>query len=200
MIVKHLTGAWSILYGQKIDIESKLANQDVQRLRREAKIAESKAVLSNAFSTEADKLNAEADIMECNSNVAIWLLNWDAARVELNTINTLMAELEPMRKYSHLPVLESTEACQQEEWKLELMARAENHMLSCGTIPAEELRFMRNHPEFLTEIAPHIERLNYEISNPTLTFTQKMEKIAPVHSFLLESNSSAATPVLTQGK
>ena len=68
----------------------------------------------------------------------------------------LMAELEPQRKYKHLPLLEATEAAQPEEWALEFKHRAENYLLSIGTIPADQLEAMRKHPDFDAVILPHI--------------------------------------------
>ena len=84
-------------------------------------------------------------------------MNLQGAQNELATIQKLMNALEPKRKYAHLPLLEANEASQQEEWKLELIERAENQMLSHALgINWDELETMRSHPEFKTEILPHI--------------------------------------------
>jgi len=167
-------GAWSILYNQKIDLENKIKHCEVQKLRRDIRILEIELVLNDKLCNKIDKLKSEADMMELNASIHLWELNYEAAKQELNTVNQIMDELEPMRKYSHLPLLEATEACQQEEWKLELMTRAENFLLSQGSIPADELRFMRNHPDFIKEIAPYIELLNNHISNQSLSLAEKL--------------------------
>jgi hypothetical protein len=67
-----------------------------------------------------------------------------------------MKELEPQRKYKHLTDQEAHEAMQREEWCHELMNRAENFLVSQGTIPHDHLEAMRNHPDFSTQILPHI--------------------------------------------
>ena len=153
-------GAWNLMYGQKIDIEVKIAHSDVQRLRRESKIAAAQEILDDPNSTRSQKLDAEADILEQNAGLHVWELNLQAAKMELADIEEIMEQLEPYRKYSHLPLLEATEAAQQEEWLLTLKTRAENHMIATGGIPPDELRFMRNHPQFETELVPHIQKLS----------------------------------------
>ena len=46
---------------------------------------------------------------------------------------------------------------QQEEWKFELIRRAENILISQATgIPSDQLDTMRMHPEFTTAILPAI--------------------------------------------
>lgn len=156
-------GAWNLMYGQKIDLEVKIQHSEVQRLRRESKIAAAQEIISNPESTMSQKLDAQADILETNSGLHVWELNLEAAKMELADIETIMAELEPHRKYGHLPLLEATEAAQQEEWLLTLKTRAENHMIATGGIPPDELRFMRNHPQFEEELIPHIQQLTQNL-------------------------------------
>ena len=67
-----------------------------------------------------------------------------------------MAELEPQRKYAHLPLLEASQAAQREEWLLEFKHRTENYLLSRGTIPEDQLQAMRSHPDFESSIVPFI--------------------------------------------
>lgn len=162
---KTADGAWCLLYGQKIDQEHKLAVAESQRKRREAKIAAAQEILDDESQKQSARLNAEADILEAQADIPIWEMNLKASQDELATINELMEELEPHRKYGHLGVLQANEACQQEEWKLELMARAENYMLTVGTIPADELRTMRSHPDFDKGIKQHITALHNNIIN-----------------------------------
>lgn len=151
-------GAWSLLYGQKIDIEVKIKHAEAQRLRRLAAIADAEDVLNRDAKASA-KMIANADIIEQNSGTAVWELNTQAARNELATIDALMTELEPLRKYGHLPLLEANEASQREEWLLELKERAENFLLTQGTIPHDHLHTMRCHPDFKTILAPAIGEL-----------------------------------------
>lgn len=152
-------GAWALLYDQKIDIAVKIEHTKAQGLRRKAKMMAAEAVLADENSTEVQRLNAEADLLECNSVIEGWSKNLEAAEHEYAYICKLMDELEPLRKYKHLPMLEANEAMQREEWLGELKTRAENFLLTAGTIPHDHLNTMRCHPDFENEIVPHIQEL-----------------------------------------
>ena len=86
------------------------------------------------------------------------------AEQELATITSIMAELEPQRKYADLPILEAAQAAQREEWLLEFQRRTENYLLSTGTIPEDHLNAMRNHPDFEVNIVPFITEVLHKIS------------------------------------
>lgn len=152
-------GAWALLYDQKIDIAVKIEHTKAQGLRRKAKMMAAEAVLADPTSTEVQRLNAEADLLECNSVIEGWSKNLEAAEHEYAYICKLMDELEPLRKYKHLPLLEANEAMQREEWLGELKTRAENFLLTAGTIPHDHLNTMRCHPDFESKIVPHIQEL-----------------------------------------
>ena len=158
-------GAWALLYDQKIDIGVKIEHSKAQGLRRQAKMLAAEAVLADEASTQVDRLNAEADLLECNSVLEGWSKNHQAAENEHAYICKLMDELEPMRKYGHLPLLEANEAMQREEWLGELKTRAENFLLTAGTIPHDHLNTMRCHPDFEAEIVPHLEAITMKIAN-----------------------------------
>jgi hypothetical protein len=149
-------GAWMLMYGQKIDREAVVKSCEAQKLRRDAKIIEAKEVIDNPNTSMADKLKAKADIIEADAHYYTWATNLEAAKMELATINSLMEELEPHRKYKHLPLLEANEAAQRDEWLGEFKNRVENFLFSTGTIPEDHLRAMRNHPDFQSELLPHI--------------------------------------------
>lgn len=91
--------------------------------------------------------------------------NIEAAKKELETINKCIERVQPLRKYSNLPDDEAHEACQREEWRLEFIERAENSLISIGTIPADQLSAMRAHPDFMSLIYPAIERAKMFIAN-----------------------------------
>ena len=150
-------GAWMLMYGQKIDREAVVKSCEAQKLRREAKIIEAQEVIDNPNSSKSDKLKAQADIIEADAHYYTWATNLEAARMELATIIRLMDELEPHRKYAHLPLLQANEAAQRDEWLGEFKNRVENFLFSTGTIPEDHLRAMRNHPDFQTELLPHIQ-------------------------------------------
>lgn len=152
-------GAWAVLYAEKIALEDKLRHSEAQRLRRDAKIAAANEVFEDSSALRSAILNAKADIAEANADVGTWTLNVEAAKNELATIVALMVQVEPHRKYSHLPLLAANEASQCEEWKRELMYRAENFLMTMGTIPHDHFARMREHPQFKSEILPHCNRV-----------------------------------------
>ena len=150
-------GAWMLMYGQKIDREAVVQSCEAQRIRREAKILDAQAVIDDPNASKTDKMRAEADIIEADAHFYTWSTNMEAAQMELATIQSIMDELEPHRKYAHLPLLEANEAAQRGEWLGEFKNRVENFLFSTGTIPEDQLRAMRNHPDFQTELLPHIQ-------------------------------------------
>jgi hypothetical protein len=56
--------------------------------------------------TDIEKLTAEADLIEFQSGEGLLELALAGAEKELETIQTLMDELEPQREFAHLPLLE----------------------------------------------------------------------------------------------
>lgn len=153
-------GAWALMYGQKIDVEGKIKHTQAQKLRRGAAIMKAKNFLANNPNAPAwERTEKEAEIIECESAAPVAELNLKAAEEELATINQIMAELEPLRKYKHLPILEANEAAQREEWLGELKARAKNFLVSQGAIPADHLETMRCHPDFVAELVPYIRQI-----------------------------------------
>jgi hypothetical protein len=168
-------GAWMLMYGQKIIIESNLAHSKAQRLRRDAKIEAAQAVIDDAVAPPHAKKSAQADIIEANAELPIWENNVKAACDELATITKLMNELEPKRKYKKLPLLEANEAAQRDEWLGELLERAENFLLMQGTIPHDHFHTMRCHPDFEAKIVPHI----WAITGGLKSGTNALTKIKP---------------------
>ena len=158
-------GAWAVMYSEKIALEGKLRHTEAQRLTRESKIAAAEEILEDPTSKRSQKLKAQAEIVEQEADIETWTLNVEAARMELNTINEIMAKIEPLRKYAHLPMLEANEACQEEEWMRELQYRAENFILTQGSIPHDHFARMREHPKFKTELLPHIQKVQMHIKD-----------------------------------
>lgn len=153
-----------LMYGQMIDREAVVKSCEAQRIRRDAKIIDAQAVIDDPNASQTDKMRAQADIIEADAHYYTWATNLEAAKMELATIKQLMAELEPHRKYAHLPLLEANEAAQRDEWLGEFKNRVENFMFSTGTIPEDHLRAMRNHPDFQTELLPHIKDVMVRLS------------------------------------
>jgi hypothetical protein len=154
--------AWCVLYEQKLDIFTKLEATKARLVRRKAKKLEIDEKLKSA--SEVDRLNAQADLIDWESGEGMLEMAIKGAEQELATIESIMAELEPQRKYGHLPVLEASQAAQREEWLLEFKRRTENYLLSIGTIPEDQLNAMRNHPDFEAEIVPHVKQVSYQIN------------------------------------
>ena len=153
-------GAWNVLYEQMLDVQIKLEHTKAQVLRREARRLDLEQSLKSSELTPSDMLRVKADIMDWQSAEGLNELAIAGAERELATIKSLMAELEPHRKYGHLPLLEATEAAQRDEWREEFKSRIETYLISQGTIPEDQLRAMRNHPDFMTDLVTHIRRVS----------------------------------------
>ena len=158
-------GAWNILYEQMLDIKVKICHTKAQMIRRQARKLDIDAMLEGVDLSPAAKLRAEADLLEWQSGDGLQELALAGAEKELQTIKTIMAELEPHRKYGHLPLLEATEAAQHEEWREEFKMRVENFLITQGTIPEDHLRAMRSHPDFETHVLPHIKEVSTRLEN-----------------------------------
>lgn len=162
-------GAWALLYNQLLDIQIKHEHTKAQIVRRKIKAFEFEKRVAETID-EIDRLTVEADLIEFRSGDGLLELALAGSERELETIRALMAELEPQRKYAHLPLLEATEAAQREEWLGEFKARIENYLLTQGTIPQDQLEAMRKHPDFENAIVPHI-------SNVLTSITKAENKI-----------------------
>lgn len=154
--------AWCLMYEQRLDIKLKLDATKAKLLRRKAKRLEIEEGLQSE--KESERLKAQADLIEWEGSEGLLEMAIKGAEQELATIESIMSELEPQRKYGHLPVLEASQAAQREEWCLEFQRRTENYLLSIGTIPEDHLNAMRNHPDFQSAIVPHVENLMQKIS------------------------------------
>lgn len=154
--------AWSLLCDLRDDRKLALDLCEAAELRNEAKALRANSIIATGDASEI--LEARADLAELKAHKSTHEKNKAAAKDELAMICLLQSRLEPLRKYAHLPESEAHEAAQAEEWKLELIKRSENFMLSQGFIPSDHFSTMRMHPEFKTEIFPAIERLNVQIA------------------------------------
>lgn len=154
--------AWCLMYEQKLDIQIKLANTKAGILKRKAKRVE---IDEDINSTDIVKqLNAQADLIEWESGEGLLEMAILGAEQEIATIESIMVELEPQRKYANLPILEAAQAAQREEWLLEFQRRSENFLLSNGTIPEDHLNAMRNHPDFEVKLVPFITEVAQKIA------------------------------------
>ncbi len=146
-------GAWALLYGQSLALKSNIAHGDTHALRVKAK----EVKLASTQSQSSEYYEALAELLEVQANEEIMQNNISGAKEELATVYSLMAELEPQCKYKDFSVRERLELCRQEEWLGELKRRGENMMLSNVLgISYDHIETMRQHPEFASEILPHL--------------------------------------------
>ena len=155
-------GAYILLKELREEREMAIKNYEVQKLKDKAEELRAKKLLEG---DEADKLEGQAKLLELKNNREQGEVLYKAALDEINFIDKCIAALEPLRKYKDLPDQEVSELVQKEEWTYELLRRAENYLITTGTIPPDQLDTMRMHPEFKTLILPRIQ----EIRNLLLT-------------------------------
>ena len=161
--------AWTLLYGQKIDMQNKLSHSKSQILDRKIQALKAKRLMES--SDELESLEGQKILAELESSQYTFEMNIEGAEKELETIIALMTEIEPLCKYSDLPLLERNEACWRDEWLQELIRRAENNILAYGTIPPDQLETMRQHPDFNEHIVPRILELTFKMQ------TQPRERV-----------------------
>lgn len=131
-----------------------IANRRTQ-LRRKEVAAAMEAQPHGSIARERSEI--KLDELDQDVAQAEWLVA--QAEREADFIEKCIAALQPLRRYAHLPDHEAFEAAQQEEWKLELIHRAENYIGAQGYIPHDELATMRAHPEFETSILPSLDAI-----------------------------------------
>ena len=150
-------GAYSLLCDLKENRETALSGITAATLRTKAsKIKAERLIKSD---DEVDQLEGQAILAEIEAASDLNEKNISAAKAELEFINKCIATVNPLRKYSHLSDPEAHEAAQQEEWKFELIHRAENYLLTTGSIPVDQFSTMRLHPEFKDVLLPVIQKI-----------------------------------------
>jgi len=147
-------GAYALLQGLKEEREAAIKNYSVTELKNKAKTIRAEKLLQG---TEAEKLDGEAELLEIENNKESGKVLYNAAKDELDYINYCIDIVNPLRRYKDLSDADAYEEAQREEWKLELIKRAENSILTTGTILTDHYDTMRMHPDFITEILPKID-------------------------------------------
>ena len=184
-------GAYVLLYSLKIQIEHNLAVAEAQRLEREANIEEQEYILRTA-EHPWEKRKAQAEIIKLKAAIPIWEANLQGAKNELATLQALMGELEPKRKYAHLSILEANEACQAEEWRLELQERAQNQMLSQALgIQWDDIETLRSHPDFQTKMLPDLLQFRATLDRVNAARLQRSDSLNQLVTQLLEHTADA---------
>jgi hypothetical protein len=156
--------AHALLLDLREERQMALDNYEVQKIRYEAREIRARRMLDSA--DKAVQAEGRAEMMELSHNRRYGEVLSAAARDEVAFIDRCIAEIQPRRKYAHLPEAEAVEAIQAEEWELELMARVENFLATTGTIPPDEFANMRTHPRFAESILPHINEIATVLKRP----------------------------------
>lgn len=157
-------GAYAILCDLKEDRSNAIKAFEASKLRDQA--ARIRAEKLIASEDEIDRLEGKAKIADLDAMVDTCQKNYLAAMAELSTIENCIAMLQPHRKFKHLTDPEAFEAAQFEEWKLELIRRAENCLLTTGTISTDQFALMRLHPAFVADIVPAINEIRRLLEQP----------------------------------
>ena len=155
--------AYAILCDLKEDRLNAIKLFEAGKLREEAKRLRAKKAMQS--SDPSEQLEAQADLVEIEALAETTKKNYEAAVAELKTIENCMNSLDPIRKFKHLSPPQAHEAAQEEEWKLELIHRAENCLLTTGTISTDHFATMRLHPAFQSEILPAIDTLRNHLQD-----------------------------------
>jgi hypothetical protein len=179
--------AWCLMYEQRLDVMLKLEATKAKLIRREAQKLDIEDILNDPEASRGEKIRAQADMIEWQAREGLLEMAIKGAEQELETIQNIMDELEPQRKYGHMPLLEASQAAQREEWCLEFKRRTENYLLSTGRIPEDQLNAMRNHPDFELQIVPHVQQLLTKME----TAQNKMELLTNNKVLLLETTHAS---------
>ncbi len=156
-------------------------------LRIQAKAARAQAVLSRFWSSKSARLEAEADLAEIEAGRGQAQKCYAEALREREYLDEIIEELRdhPARTHRNLPDHEAFQACQQEEWRLELIHRAETFLFTASTIPQDHYSTMMSHPEYKVAIAPVIDRIVGEAKLGKLT----LKSMTPSAKLLLLGDS-----------
>ena len=148
-------GAYALLCDLLEDRELSLAEAAAHALRTEARTIRARRRCEDE--DEAEQLEGQAELAEIQAHAVLVERNIAGARAEVACIRDCMADLAERRRFAHLPDPEAHEAAQHDEWLLELIHRAQNHLATTGTIPPDQFSTMRQHPAFEAAILPAID-------------------------------------------
>lgn len=152
-------GAYALLCDLKEDRINALNQVKAGALKKKAKTMKYRAIMEDSTKEEWERIEAEAELAEMEGWAATEERNIRAAEAELATIEHCMAQVQPLRKFAHLPDPQAHQAAQQDEWREELIYRAENFMLTGGGIPPDHFATMRQHPDFAMVILPAVDQI-----------------------------------------
>lgn len=163
--------AYRKLMELKEEREMSLASAKAGKLKLDYDIAVAeKKLLSN---DKLEKMQGEYELAELKSHIKNTNDCVEQAKREYDYIISVIEEIKPFRKYSHLPDYEAFQIAQEEEWLLELKFRAENFLASIGTIPHDHLATMRMHPQWNSSLNPFIQELISNMKNNNIALSSK---------------------------
>lgn len=171
--------AYRVLCELKEERELALNGVKAADLRNKAKVLASQKILNNS-ADEVEILHAQADLAELDANKQNSESCIAEAMRELQFLNTMIARIEPHRKYRDYADYEAHQLAQHDEWRLELLTRAENFLVSSGSIPADHFATMRLHPDWEVSISPRIQ----ELVRMRLENSQICLSVSPVREIL----------------
>jgi len=150
------------------DRDVSIKNAEASKLRSEAKRKRAQHIIDSE-ANEVEKLEAQADLVELVAFEDQGKAVLEAAIKERDYIQSLIDKIQPYRKFPHLSDYDAAQAAQSEEWKLELIWRAENFLASTGSIPSDHLSTMRLHSAWEQEILPAIQKIQHTMLEGTKT-------------------------------
>lgn len=154
-------GAYALLC--ELYDERNEAVQCIEAMRLKLSVEKIQAERLSEDEDDLERMLGTAKLIELEATKANFDKNVAAAKEELEFIQLCKDRLQPYRKYAHLPDAEAHKMCHREEWRLELISRAENSLMTSGTIPIDEFKTMRMHPDFETIIFPEISNIKRNI-------------------------------------
>ena len=109
-------------------------------------------------------LKNKAELIETLAAKKLFEKNYDGAQREVQELNNMLEQLKPHCKYWSEDIIEMEQAMQHDEWIGELKFRGENMLLANTLgIAHDHIATMRQHPQFATQILPHIARVGERI-------------------------------------
>jgi|GEM_PF-2866051 len=163
-ILSEANGAWEryrLLKELLLDREAALATIKATIKKQDALIA---AV--EEAEKESEKLNAQADLLEFEATLPILERDIKFAEQEKEFIQSLIDglndELETTRLqgYSDEKMFQEVQC---EEWLITIKNKIRRELACTGTLNPESLRVAMNHPQYETELLPHIKTLRVMI-------------------------------------
>ena len=156
--------AYCLLYAQMEQIEMDVAAGQDDVIETEARDLELDLEAERVKDDPVASLRNQAERIKHDSMKKNFKLNYEGAIRELQEIQNLLEQLKPHCKYWDEDIIKMEQNMQHDEWVGELKARAENFQLANVLgIPHDHVATMRQHPEFASQILPHLTKVSETI-------------------------------------